>query len=151
MEVENNLPEELSGDALTGKRFGNFTAIRPTDHKNRGITVWECRCKCGKTVLISENDLIEENYASCGRCKEPKTKRRGKKKVAGRKYGILTPLEPTGERQAGNIIWKCRCDCGNTTYVTTTCLTSGRTQSCGCLRKRTKNGKYIGRTSTRNK
>ncbi len=29
--------------------------------------------------------------------------------------------------------WLCQCDCGRTTAVTTGCLTSGNTRSCGCL------------------
>lgn len=36
---------------LTGQRFGHLTAIRPTDQRRKGATVWEWRCDCGATVL----------------------------------------------------------------------------------------------------
>lgn len=35
--------------------------------------------------------------------------------------------------KSGNIIWKCKCDCGNTTFVAGNHLTSGHTSSCGCI------------------
>lgn len=30
-------------------------------------------------------------------------------------------------------MWECRCDCGNTTRVTSSSLASGNTKSCGCI------------------
>lgn len=39
------------------------------------------------------------------------------------------------ERKNGKIQWRCRCDCGNEKDILSTSLTSGHTQSCGCLQK----------------
>lgn len=33
----------------------------------------------------------------------------------------------------GTSMWKCKCDCGNTTVVKSYLLTGKRTQSCGCI------------------
>lgn len=41
-------------------------------------------------------------------------------------------LEDTNKRQSGAIVWRCKCDCGNETLVSTGNLTSGHTTSCGC-------------------
>lgn len=30
-------------------------------------------------------------------------------------------------------VWKCKCDCGNTTFVVTNSLNTGNTKSCGCI------------------
>lgn len=41
----------------------------------------------------------------------------------------------TNIKENGKIQWRCRCDCGNEKDVLSTSLTSGHTQSCGCLQK----------------
>ena len=35
------------------------------------------------------------------------------------------------------MLWLCKCNCGNNTIIPTNKLTSGKTKSCGCLRKET--------------
>ena len=35
-----------------------------------------------------------------------------------------------------SVIWKCRCSCGNITYVTAGHLKSGHTVSCGCVKSK---------------
>jgi hypothetical protein len=42
-----------------------------------------------------------------------------------------------GKDKHGNMLWLCKCDCGNTTIIPTNKLTSGKTKSCGCLKKET--------------
>lgn len=65
-------------------------------------------------------------------------------KMIGKKFGKLTVLEETGERDKYKYkIYKCQCDCGNIIYVNSNKLKSGNTKSCGCLKikKLTKRGK----------
>lgn len=38
--------------------------------------------------------------------------------------------------------WNCRCDCGDTCKVRTSCLRAGKTQSCGCRRQETARANY---------
>jgi hypothetical protein len=59
--------------------------------------------------------------------------------LTGKRFGRLlvksrngTKIKPCGKKYA---TWDCLCDCGNTTVVSTTGLTSGRTQSCSCYQK----------------
>ena len=54
------------------------------------------------------------------------------KSLVGKKFNHLTVLEKIGV-QKGHTQWLCRCDCGNTTVVTTGSLKSGSTKSCGCI------------------
>jgi len=54
--------------------------------------------------------------------------------LTGQKFGRLTVLGRTDQHKSGNIIWACRCDCGQEHGVVSTSLRSGRTRSCGCLR-----------------
>lgn len=53
--------------------------------------------------------------------------------LIGKRFGKLIVLEYIGKNKHGNIIWKCKCDCGNVTTTTSNCLLTGNTKSCGCL------------------
>lgn len=56
--------------------------------------------------------------------------------LTGQRFGRLFVVEETEERTLSNEIkWKCICDCGNTTIVSSPNLRHGHTQSCGCLQK----------------
>jgi len=52
----------------------------------------------------------------------------------GNRYGRLVVLEEAG-RQNGKVLWKCQCNCGNTTIVQGNNLRQGITKSCNCLQK----------------
>ncbi len=54
--------------------------------------------------------------------------------LTGRRFGRLVAREKVGRKGSMNI-WLCQCDCGATTRVLTSALTSGKTRSCGCLRE----------------
>ncbi len=66
--------------------------------------------------------------------------KRGRKTVdlVGQKFGRLTVLKQAiyseGIRK-GKIYWLCRCDCGKTISVLSSCLKRGGTLSCGCYRR----------------
>lgn len=57
------------------------------------------------------------------------------KDISANKFGRLTPIEPTPQRERGYIVWRCRCDCGADTYVSVRLLKNGNTKSCGCLKR----------------
>lgn len=56
--------------------------------------------------------------------------------LIGQRFGNLVVLEFTDRRSNKGIIWKCQCDCGATTYVSSCNLRSNHTKSCGCYRKK---------------
>lgn len=62
--------------------------------------------------------------------------------IDGQVFGRLTALKRV--TVAGRSLWECICECGNTSYVGVTDLNSGKSKSCGCLRKETmtKHGMY---------
>ena len=53
----------------------------------------------------------------------------------GEKFGKLTVLEKTDKRLNRNIIYKCKCECGNIVETTANRLTHCFIKSCGCLQK----------------
>ena len=57
--------------------------------------------------------------------------------LTGQRFGRLVcvrrsdnHISPSGIQ---SVMWECKCDCGNTTYVLAKSLKCGRTMSCGCL------------------
>lgn len=73
------------------------------------------------------------------------------KDIAGKQFGYLTAIEPTGEKNRKDYIWRCRCKCGKEVEYPATRLLLGNTVSCGCLRGAhfKEANKYIGGTSLR--
>lgn len=52
--------------------------------------------------------------------------------LSGKTFGRLTAIKDVGKTSRGRV-WECACSCGSTKNVISTYLTSGHTQSCGCL------------------
>ena len=113
---------------FTGQRFGMLIALRPTDEREHGAIVWECKCDCGKIVFRPSVDLTKGRFKSCG-CTLYNAK-----DITGQRFGILTALHRSDQRIYGRVAWECKCDCGNTTTLPVASLTSGATKSCGCMK-----------------
>ncbi len=59
------MPNKLD---LTGHKFGQLTAIAPSEKVGKETT-WLCRCECGKSKVRKTNNLRSCNSKSCG-CRE---------------------------------------------------------------------------------
>lgn len=55
--------------------------------------------------------------------------------LVGKTFNRLTVLESCGNDKRSNVLWLCRCQCGNLTKATTHQLRSGCKKSCGCLKR----------------
>ena len=60
--------------------------------------------------------------------------------ITGNRYGKLVVIKKCGHhiRKSGrkDVLWECKCDCGNLTKVIKSNLQSGGTTSCGCVQKK---------------
>lgn len=125
---EDEIPVGKAED-LTGKKFGEWTVqYRATNQC--GVTRWKCKCSCGNELIIAAYKLKSGATTKCRACA-------GKEKrinLTGKRFGRLTVLEPINELKGSPKKWKCQCDCGNIVEVYGSNLTTGATQSCGCLR-----------------
>lgn len=110
---------------IEGEKFGKLLVIEYTEKRSRGSVVWKCLCDCGKVVEIRGNSLATGNTTSCG-CILIKD-------LTGVRYGRLTAIKLSGKKRGSNHIWLCKCDCGNTTEISSSDW--GIIKSCGCFRK----------------
>lgn len=71
--------------------------------------------------------------------------------LINKKFNRLTIIEKTNQRKSRSIIWKCSCECGNITYVSSTNLVKGYIKSCGCYQKElaSKSNKTHGMSKTK--
>ena len=104
--------------------------------------MWEARCSCGNTTVVTPSLVKPGGTVSCGcyRSSRLRTHVRlhdphNKKDWAGFKRGKLTFIKVTERRtRKGNEIWEVVCDCGNTHYITP----GSAAKSCGCVGKVTR-------------
>lgn len=128
---------------LTGQKFGRLPVIERAENKGKQ-TAWKCLCDCGNEKIVLRDDLISGGTKSCG-CYNREISSRYAKDLTGQKFGRLTVIERAGSDKKWQARWKCLCDCGKETVVTTNQLTSGRTKSCGCSTFNNLVGKHFGR------
>lgn len=131
------LKTEKYKEDLIGKKFGKLTVVEFVEMKKypggASRSVWKCQCDCGNFCNVSRAHLITGHTQSCGCFQQERTSNNNGAKIAlGTRFGRLVVLEE-GYRKKYNVFWKCQCDCGNITYVTSGHLLSGHTTSCGCL------------------
>ena len=113
---------------LVGKRFGKLTVIKDTSKSIGRGKSWLCKCDCGNTTEILDARLRFNQAKSCG-CSAY-----NKRDLIGQRFDHLTVLEKTNERYYGYVVWKCKCDCGNITYVPMHNLSYNKgVKSCGCM------------------
>lgn len=114
---------------LTEQKFGRLLVIERAGSDNNKKALWNCLCDCGKQVVIRGSDLIAGKIKSCGCLKTEQLS----KDLSGQVFGRLRALKPTEQRAGNSIVWLCKCECGNLFLASTNHLTTGNTQSCGCL------------------
>ncbi|TXJ78613.1 hypothetical protein E2C11_16535 [Streptomyces lavendulae] len=113
---------------LTGQRFGQLTVVSRAENV-RKRTAWLCRCDCGTEAVRTTDMLRSGSVKTCGCGKGSKLG------LTGRRFGRLLVIEQAGRSARKDVMWRCRCDCGEEVTTSASSLSLGRTQSCGCLRR----------------
>lgn len=116
-----------------GNTYGKLTVLEKVNRpegRPKGA-YWLCKCECGNTKIVRGADMRAGGVRSCG-CLYGK---HSIKDETGKKYGKLTVLSQTENREFNSVKWLCQCECGNLCEVAGDSLRSGDTKSCGCLVK----------------
>ena len=109
---------------LTGKTFGELTAIKPAPRRNDRYTRWLCRCSCGNEIEVRTDFLTSGHTKSCG-CQKGKLGA----DHTGETFGEWTIIKK-GNKES---YWLCRCSCGVEREVYYPSLVQGKSTSCGHL------------------
>lgn len=123
---------------LTGQRYGRLT-VMGLFGKINGARKWNCRCDCGAERVVYGKSMRAGHTVSCGCFNSENASMLGKQRVEdliGHHYGRLTVMG-FSEKVKNDRKWNCQCECGNSVSVRAKGLKSGKTKSCGCLRKET--------------
>lgn len=119
-----------------GERYGKLVVTEMLyNYNNTKKTYVKCKCDCGNEKILQMNNVINSHTTSCG-CREIQSRfeRSHCIDIKGKKFNKLTVLEKTDKKKInGSIIWKCKCDCGNITFVSYSDLTRNQVMSCGCI------------------
>ena len=124
---------------LTGQKFGLLTVIEKAPSRNRH-TMWKCLCDCGNECEVSGEYLKKDakQIRSCGCQFKKKIKEKQVQErldwLLNKRFGRLVVIERLNQSDVYGTLWKCQCDCGNQIIRGTGLLTSGHTQSCGCIK-----------------
>ncbi len=126
---------------LIGQKFSKLTVVSFIESKN-GKTLWDCKCDCGTEHVIAPTATLKNGSTkSCGCITKQLISKKLTKDLTGQKFGRLIVLERDYKKEEKRkeqglkhrTYWKCKCECGNNITVSKLHLTTGHTQSCGCL------------------
>lgn len=120
----------IDNNSLIGKKVNKVTILKIDNSKPHGKGVeirFLCKCDCGNIFSSGKSGLVHEYVYSCG------CEKRLQYDLLGEKFGKLSVIENIGLSKHREMLWKCKCDCGNETIVNSYSLRKGSTKSCGCL------------------
>ena len=112
---------------LRGQQFGSLTVLEFADKSSSGRVRWRCICSCGNEKVVLAHSLKNGETKSCG-CQHYTQKPR--KDLVGTRVGKLLVLS-----YIGGSSYRCICDCGEQTIVSSYRLSKGLTESCGCKQR----------------
>ena len=118
-----------------GNKYGRLTVIERAENDSKKDAKWICQCECGKKTIVAGYSLRSGNTKSCGCLQKEDLSKRVLKDLSGQKFGFLTVLYQNGRSPSQEVIWHCKCDCGNEKDVLASSLTKSKTISCGCSRR----------------
>lgn len=112
-----------------GVRYNCLTPLNKEPYNGREET-WLCRCDCGRTTKATKSQLLRGGKKSCG-CSRKKSPP-NMLDLSGQRFGRLVAIRISGRTKNLNVLWLCKCDCGNEVLANATSLRRGDTVSCGC-------------------
>ena len=107
---------------FTNQKINKWTILYRTVDPKRPM--WVGQCECGNIGKLRAGSWSQQ----CEECQHKQMQ----KDYTGMRFHKLVVLNEREQRN-GTTYLKCKCDCGNETWVSNGNLTSGEVKSCGCL------------------
>ncbi|MEM4992237.1 hypothetical protein WKH56_06815 [Priestia sp. SB1] len=132
--------------SIVGTKFGRLVVRDVVKEESSNNWYAVCDCECGKkNYKIRKHNL--EKKGALAQCKNCSMKGIRTIDLTGQIFGYLTVTEQAGKR-GSNVLWECKCVCGNKRKNTGSALTSGDIKSCGCKKYEEANWKKHGQYGT---
>ncbi len=126
-----------------GDVYGKLTVLQRVENNTDQHSKWDCLCECGNHVFVYGKDLTGcRNRTMCVECAKVAQADKRALDITGQRFGKLTAVRCVGSKRNSRI-WECKCDCGQTTFVSAAMLSYGNTRSCGCMRAHSYNEELI--------
>lgn len=133
---------------ISGTKFGELTAVRPTDRRSNCSVVWQFKCSCNNIVYRSLRSVSSSVHSghnpSCG-C----TTRNDYSHLIGTKSGKLTVKRIEFDKNIGSVC-VCECECGNYKRIDSDRFASGSAKSCSHKCRPTNPKLDVGESSANN-
>ena len=120
---------------ISGKKYGRLLVLNYAGNSSNRIATWNCKCNCGKEVIVRGCSLRNGLTKSCGCIQKERASKMFLKDITGIRIGRLTVLRRLLNDKSNNTRWECKCKCGNIVNVRSGSLLNDRTKSCGCLHR----------------
>lgn len=131
--------EKHYGQDYTGQKYNRLTFISRVEHSDKKHSYWAVRCDCGKCFVCINNSITSGRTQSCGCLNAELSAQRSHDiffhDLTGQQFGKLTVIAFAGQDKSHHSLWKCQCECGKITIVSTPNLTTNHTMSCGCSKQ----------------
>ena len=116
-------PIDMTGQTIGKWHIDSLAYVKGYDK------YYNCTCECGTKKVVLGQNIRSGKSRSCG-CEKIGKHAPNFKDRTGEKYNKLTCIEY--EKRGVYIYWKCKCECGNETWVRSENLATGAVKSCGC-------------------
>ena len=121
-----------------GNVYGLLTVISKADNKINNHIAWNCKCQCGKIIIVSGSKLRSGEKTSCSNCKKHFINE------TNNTYGDLQVLSFSHvDKKTRKAFWECLCSCGNKCLIAGTDLRQGNKTNCGCKKILSKGAQKI--------
>ncbi len=111
---------------IIGRKYNLWTVLNEVNDFASKHPQVNCQCECGTIKLVRKDNLKNGTSKNCG------CLRQSREDLVGQKFSKLTVIEFIKPFKR-DFIYKCLCDCGNTTEVMSYEMKRGNRKSCGCI------------------
>lgn len=112
-----------------GEKYSSLVII--SDVSGNSHRYCECKCICGKIVLVQYNNLVSGNTKSCG-CRKIGKPAYNSIDRSGQTFNFWTILNYVETRNKQRL-YTCKCKCGRISIRPVKDIVIGVTKSCGCF------------------